>query len=120
MKAVFLSAVIGLSAGAAHAGTPVAVADRLAQAVIAPPPDAPLTSGLDLSRRPPPSRYASPLPTGIARTSIDHRFEDDEAVGSFGYLCGLNPGQKMTGAAGAAGYDPMGKFLGAKLSFAFR
>jgi hypothetical protein len=63
---------------------------------------------------------ATPLPAGIAKTSIDHRFDDDDAVGSFGYLCGLNPGQKMTGAAGAAGYDPMGKFLGAKLSFAFR
>ena len=41
-------------------------------------------------------------------------------MGSFGYLCGLNPGQKMYGAAGAAGYDPMGKFLGAKFSVAFR
>ncbi|MGH6909309.1 MAG: hypothetical protein ACREE0_18925 [Phenylobacterium sp.] len=76
--------------------------------------------GLDLSRSTAPSRFASALPVGIAKTSIDHRFEDDTATGSFGYLCGLNPGQKMTGAAGAAGYDPMGKFLGAKLSFAFR
>jgi hypothetical protein len=118
MKAVFLSAVIGLSASAAHADMATAVADRLAQAVVA-PSDAPPTRGLDLSGRPP-SRYASPLPAGIARTSIDHRFDQNDATGSLGYLCGLNPGQKMTGAAGAAGYDPMGKFLGAKLSFAFR
>lgn len=119
MKALLLSAVIGLSAGAVSAET-LTAADRLAQAVVAPADgQLPGSRGLDLSSRAT-SRFASPLPAGIARTSIDHRFDADDAVGSFGYLCGLNPGQKMTGAAGAAGYDPMGKFLGAKLSFAFR
>ena len=117
MKAVLLSAAIVLSAGAANAQAATNAADVLAQAVVAAPAQARLSSpALDLSR----SRYASPLPAGIARTSIDHRFEDDAAVGSVGYLCGRDPGQKMSGAAGAAGYDPMGKFLGAKLSFAFR
>ncbi len=117
MKAVFLSLAIAALAGAAYAQAPTPEASVLAQAVVtvAPRDAAP---GLDLSRPHAQSRYASPLPAGIARTSVDHRFDED-AVGSFGYLCGLNPGQKMTGAAGAAGYDPMGKFLGAKLSLAF-
>ncbi|MDB5424109.1 MAG: hypothetical protein JWQ29_1525 [Phenylobacterium sp.] len=125
MKAVLLSAVIAAgAAGAANAEVAGRTADLLAQAIVAAPPrGAPGgVSGpaLDLSRPRAASRYASPLPAGIARTSIDHRFDKDDAVGSVGYLCGLNPGQKMSGAAGAAGYDPMGKFLGAKLSFAFR
>lgn len=119
MKALLLSAMIGLSAGPASAET-LTAADRLAQAVVAPADgQLPGGRGLDLSSRAA-SRFESPLPPGIAKTSIDRRFDDDSATGSFGYLCGLNPGQKMTGAAGAAGYDPMGKFLGAKLSFAFR
>jgi hypothetical protein len=115
MKAVVLSAMIGLGAGPVGAET--ANADRLAQAVVT-TPQAAATPDLAAGHRS--SRFASPLPPGIARTSLDRRVGDDGAVGSFGYLCGLNPGQKMTGAAGAAGYDPMGKFLGAKLSFAFR
>jgi hypothetical protein len=117
MKALLLIFVVTGLPGAAYAQP----GDALAQAVIATPTRAEAAgSALDLSSPRAPSRFASPLPAGIAKTSIDRRFADDDAVGSFGYLCGLNPGQKMTGAAGAAGYDPMGKFLGAKLSFAFR
>ncbi len=116
MKLVLASLVVAAFATVAHAETATPEARVLAQAVVAARDAGP---GLDLSRPHAKSRYASPLPAGIARTSLDHRFDDD-AVGSFGYLCGLNPGQKMTGAAGAAGYDPMGKFLGAKLSLAFR
>ena len=123
MKALILSLAVTGLAGAANAQAGSA-ADVLAQAIVAPrerlssPAGA---SALDLSRKHA-ARFgqSDPLPAGVAKTSIDHRFDDDDAVGSFGYLCGLNPGQKMTGAAGAAGYDPMGKFLGAKLSFAFR
>jgi hypothetical protein len=118
MKAMLLSAVIASIAGAAHALPAAPAADVLAQAVVAAPAARMPNPALILSRAP--SRYASPLLAGIARTAVDHHFGDDDAVGSFGYLCGLNPGQKMTGAAGASGYDPMGKFLGAKLSFAFR
>ena len=117
MKALLLSLAIAAGAGGANAQP----ADALAQAII--PRSAQAVAQrpeLDLTRPDAPSRYASPLPAGVARTAIDRRFGDDDAVGSFGYLCGLNPGQKMSGAAGAAGYDPMGKFLGAKLSFAFR
>jgi hypothetical protein len=117
MKALLLSLAITLTAGAADAQS----VDALARAVVRGSERAAAQQpGLDLARPAATSRYANPLPAGIARTSIDRRFDDDSATGSFGYLCGLNPGQKMSGAAGAAGYDPMGKFLGAKLSFAFR
>jgi hypothetical protein len=115
MKMFLLALAIASLSGAATAQP----GDALAQAVIATPMrDA--SPALDVSRPHAASRFASPLPAGIAKTSIDRRFADDDATGSFGYLCGLNPGQKMTGAAGAAGYDPMGKFLGAKLTIAFR
>ena len=120
MKALLLSLAIAAGAGGANAQP----ADALAQAII--PRSAQAVAQrpeLDLTRPDAPSRYAreaSTDNTSFARTAIDRRFGDDDAVGSFGYLCGLNPGQKMSGAAGAAGYDPMGKFLGAKLSFAFR
>ena len=117
MKAVLLALAVVAAASAARAEAPAPEASLLAQAVVAARGDA--GRGLDLSRPHAQSRYGSSLPAGIARTSVDHRFDED-AVGSFGYLCGLNPGQKMTGAAGAAGYDPMGKFLGAKLSLTFR
>jgi opacity protein-like surface antigen len=123
MKAILISLAIASLAGAANAQA-ASAADILAQAIVATPRTTVASpakgSALDLSRPQAGSRYASALPAGIAKTSIDHRFDDDDAVGSLGYLCGLNPGQKMSGAAGAAGYDPMGKFLGAKLSFAFR
>jgi hypothetical protein len=56
---------------------------------------------------------------GIARTSVDHRFASDDVEGSFGFLCGLQPGQTDHGAAAAHGYDPQGRFLGAKLKLSF-
>lgn len=118
MKAALISLAIAALAGAAHAQVLNPEASVLAQAVVTVAARGDTAPGLNLSRPHAQSRYASSLPAGIARTSVDHRFDED-AVGSFGYLCGLNPGQKMTGAAGAAGYDPMGKFLGAKLSLAF-
>ena len=55
---------------------------------------------------------------GIARTSVERR--TDEATAALGFLCGIQPGEGRTGAAAARGYDPHGRFLGAKLSFAFR
>lgn len=119
MKALLLSLAIAAGAGTANAQVTARPADDLIHAILA-APAANAQPGLDLTRARAPSRFADPLPAGIARTSIDHRFEDDGAVGSAGYLCGLQPGEKMYGAAGAAGYDPMGKFLGAKLSVAFR
>lgn len=55
----------------------------------------------------------------FAKTAVDHRFSGrSDVTGSFGFLCGLQPGH---GDAGSAyGVDPHGRFVGAKLSFAFR
>ncbi|HEX5377121.1 MAG TPA: hypothetical protein VFW47_01030 [Phenylobacterium sp.] len=57
---------------------------------------------------------------GVARTSVDHRFAGDDVVGSFGFLCGLQPSRDGGGGAAAYGVDPNGRFLGAKLRFTFR
>lgn len=56
---------------------------------------------------------------GIARTSIDRRFNGDDATGSLGFLCGIQPSHDFSGAASAYGSDPHGRFLGARLSRAF-
>ena len=67
--------------------------------------------------------YANPGPTripGIARTSVDRKLASDDVTGSLGFLCGLEPGSGKQGAAAARGYDPTGRFVGAKLKFAFR
>ena len=61
---------------------------------------------------------AEALRAGIARTSVDHRFID-RLTGSVGYLCGLH-GQDYDETAAMRGSDSQGKFLGAKLSLAFK
>lgn len=55
---------------------------------------------------------------GVARTAVSQT--EDDITGALGFLCGLQPGQKMSGPAAARGYDPNGRFLGAKLSIALR
>lgn len=57
---------------------------------------------------------------GVVRTAIDHHFTRDGVTGSLGFLCGLPPNASDGGATAVRGYDPQGRFLGAKLSFAFR
>ena len=55
---------------------------------------------------------------GFAKTSIEHRFDRSDVTGSFGFLCGLQP--RLNEHIGAAnGYDPHGRFIGAKLSRKF-
>jgi hypothetical protein len=56
---------------------------------------------------------------GVAKTAVDARL-DEGVTGAFGFLCGLKPGADRSGAAGARGVDPTGRFVGAKLSLAFR
>ncbi len=56
---------------------------------------------------------------GVVRTAIDHRFNRDGVTGSLGFLCGL-PSDPDGGASSVRGYDPQGRFLGAKISFPFR
>ncbi len=59
------------------------------------------------------------LPAGVARTSVDRRLTSDGLVGSAGFLCGMQPGASSQGAVAARGFDPQGRFLGAKLSLGF-
>ncbi len=55
---------------------------------------------------------------GIAKTSVDHSFAG-KATASLGFLCGLQP-RADESIGSAHGFDSQGRFLGAKLSFAFR
>ena len=65
-------------------------------------------------------RAGPPRIPGVARTSVDHKLASDDLTGSLGFLCGLEPGAGKDGGAAARGYDPSGRFVGAKLSLAFR
>ncbi len=66
------------------------------------------------------SQAPEPRIPGVAKTSVDRRYEDG-VVGSLGFLCGLEAGaERQFGAAAARGYDPSGRFVGAKLRVAFR
>lgn len=114
MKATLI-ALIALAAGSAQAQT--------AEALMKAPLRATANGvALDLAR---PAlsyapRYANvpePRIPGVAKTSVDHRY-DAGVVGSLGFLCGLEPGQERKGAV--QGYDPTGRFVGAKLRVAFR
>lgn len=57
---------------------------------------------------------------GVARTSVDRSFGGDRASGAFGFLCGRPESLDERAAASPYGSDPHGRFLGAKLSLAFR
>lgn len=114
-------------AGAARAET-AAPAPDLLTAHLAHPSATPVRPGdtpLDLSR--PQTAFgvtyegAGParIP-GVARTSVDRRLASDDVIGSLGFLCGLEPGAGKDGGAAARGYDPSGRFVGAKLRLAFR
>lgn len=63
------------------------------------------------------SRAPTPLPPGVARTSVEGKAGD--ALLGAGLLCGLKPNADDSGAGRARGYDPDGKFVGAKLGFRF-
>jgi hypothetical protein len=97
-------------------------AAMLAAAVLG-PAGAQATSPPDLSdrrlfmaadRSAPPA--ASPLGP---RRDMDHRFLSGGLLGQAGFLCGRQPASDHEGAAAAHGYDPKGRFLGAKLSLVF-
>jgi hypothetical protein len=107
-------------AGAARAET----ADDLKAAVRAGGPMVAARSEAPKARILLPEAYADAYglkSRGLARTAIDGRFDpDDDVIGAVGFLCGLQPGARRSGAAAARGVDPTGRFLGAKLSLAFR
>lgn len=115
---LFAFAAATLGAGAANAATE---ADALRAAVmpqkaaVSRPGDAP-NARIIL-----PSAYTESYALrtmGVAKTSVSET--EDEITRSLGFLCGIQPGQKPTGAAAARGYDPNGRFLGAKLSIALK
>jgi hypothetical protein len=122
------TALVLALAGTAQAGTPAVQPDLMA-AVRAKAPGPIMTPkpaiGLDMSSRH--ARfdvaYAHAGPAripGVARTSVDRSLLSDDVIGSLGFLCGLEPGSGKDGAAAARGYDPTGRFLGAKLKIALR
>ena len=54
---------------------------------------------------------------GIAKTAVDQRLGPEGLTGALGVLCGIKPGADRFAAHG---HDPNGRFVGAKLSLAFR
>jgi len=67
------------------------------------------------------SGAAPAMTAGVAQTAVDHQFGKGGGVtGSAGFLCGRGAGPDNNGAATAYGYDPEGRFVGAKLSIAFK
>lgn len=110
LRILTLAAVGALSAGAAQAQPVTAKPLSLAQ------PARPLNltaPGLPVLY----SRAPTPLPPGVARTSVEGKAGD--AMLGAGLLCGLKPNADDSGAGRARGYDPDGKFVGAKLAFSF-
>lgn len=120
MKTAAVALILLAAAGSARAQT-------AAEALMAAPLRA-TGGGVALDLAPPrpafTPRYADapePRIPGVARTSVDRRLNDDGVVGSLGFLCGLEAGaERKVGAAAARGYDPTGRFVGAKLRVAFR
>jgi hypothetical protein len=56
----------------------------------------------------------------FATTAVDHKFgKRDDVTAALGLLCGRQPEHTESGGAAAYGTDPHGRFVGAKLSFAF-
>jgi hypothetical protein len=114
LGALFATAAL---VGAAQAGPVQQPAVAIALEAVARPAPAP-GQPLPVGYRP----AETPLPEGVARTSVDHRFARDgseDYVGAAGLLCGLKPGADLHGAAAAYGSDPDGKFVGAKFTIAF-
>jgi hypothetical protein len=110
--AVFALAIAGLAAGAASAQTAVG-------ATAAPRPAIDLSSRHQIFAVAYDQAGPARIP-GIARTAVDVRLAPRDLTGSMGFLCGIQPGADRSGIAAARGVDPTGRFVGAKLSLAFR
>jgi hypothetical protein len=120
MKARFAAWTLML----ALAGAPAALA-QTAPLTPASPAAAPASKlpALDLSRLRRAGDFSDAeseaLRTGVAKTAVDQRISEGLS-GSLGFLCGLHPSVGDNGASAMRGVDPEGRFLGAKLSLAFR
>jgi hypothetical protein len=115
-RVLFAAAVLGAaSAGGLARADAVKVPDdvtsrfRLNAVVAGPAPAGPLMN-----------YKAAPRIEGVTKTSVETRFGvRDETTGEAGFLCGLLPHPDTAGAAAAYGYDPDGRFVGAKLRMSF-
>ncbi len=111
------TAMLALSAGAAQAQPALLSLDpSVAKASTA------QFSPLDLSVRGGAGftdAQAEALRSGVAKTSVDQRFSQRLSA-SIGFLCDPHDALQYDRATAMPGADPQGKFLGAKLSFAFR
>ncbi len=115
VRSVGLALAAASLAGAAQAET-LTPSQALAQAVR---PELARAPVVKLSLDPRSAEAHALKRAGIARTAIDRRLDDD-VTGALGFLCGIQPGAERSGAAAARGVDPWGRFVGAKLSLAFR
>jgi len=116
VRRLFLSALAAflMSAGVAQAEAQVQMGRPAPRLSLAPARPLDLTApGLPVLY----SRAPTPLPPGVARTSVEGRAGD--AMLGAGLLCGLKPNADDSGAGRARGYDPDGKFVGAKVGFRF-
>lgn len=119
-SALILAAAVAAVSGAAHAQTSAPAA------AATPPPVLIVRTRLNLDRNgvtpiPAASQSVDPLrDAAIPARSVEGRFTSaGNLVGSLGFLCGREPGHGDTGSAAAFGYDPHGRFLGAKVSYGF-
>jgi hypothetical protein len=56
----------------------------------------------------------------FAKTAVETKIAGrSNLTGGLGFMCGLQPGHNESGGAAAYGYDPHGRFVGAKFSLAF-
>jgi hypothetical protein len=113
-RALGMGLAVGLLAGAAQAEAP---SQALAQAVL---PGLAAAPAVKLSLDPRSAEAHALKRAGIARTAIEGRLARDDLTGALGFLCGIQPGADRNGVAAARGVDPSGRFVGAKLSLAFR
>jgi hypothetical protein len=56
----------------------------------------------------------------MSRVAVDHRFAKSDATAAVGFLCARPDSLDERAASSAYGSDPHGRFLGARLSVAFR
>jgi hypothetical protein len=113
--AVLISLPVALVGGAASA-EPAAMS-RLVLVPAAKAADAAALNAAVLA----PDRQAHDLPQpGVAKTAVDRRFERQGATGAIGFLCGRPDSLDERASGQPLGSDPQGRFLGARLSFAFR
>jgi hypothetical protein len=62
------------------------------------------------------ARLAEGGQSGIARTTIDRKLDDNGLTGSLGFMCG---NARTYNHSSPLGNDPAGRFIGAKLGLSF-